>query len=469
MEEMSKAQKRTLLIASCIASAITPLTGTMMNLSLVSIGLTFGVGAHALAYVNTAFLLSSAVFMVPIAKIADIYGRRKLFVFGLILFTIASIVAYFSVSFEMLLILRAVMGLATAAIAGTAISMLTDAFGPSERGAAIGLNTASVYLGAAMGPVVGGIINDALGWRSVFLVTIPLAIISSFTILSVRSNNETHHGKTFDLTGTVLCSLAITLTMVGLINMPRPLSAVSMIVGLLLLWAFVKYEKRVEEPVLDVRIFSNKTFSRSCLASFMMNSANYAVSFFVAIYLQTIGALTSSEAGIVMLSQPLVQAALTAYFGKLYDRMEDKRLLPTVGVAVSGIGIILIMALSIDLNLQLVIAALLFFGLGNAIFNAPNTTAIMSSVSPVDRGAASAMVAVVRQTGMMASMGIAMFAIAVIMGGLDTLGPSTYGNFVMVIRISFFVSAVMCLFAMLVSWFRGAPPERRASITRKVN
>ncbi|MGE4577406.1 MAG: MFS transporter [Candidatus Methanomethylophilaceae archaeon] len=465
MEEMSKVQKRTLLIASCMASMVTPLTGTMMNLSLVSIGLTFDIGAHALAYVNTAFLLSSAVFMVPIAKVADIYGRKTLFMFGLVLFTISSLVAYFSVSFEMLLALRIVMGLATAAIAGTAMSMLTDAFGPSERGAAIGLNTASVYLGTAMGPVVGGIINDVFGWRSVFLVTIPLAIASSFMILGVKFNNEMHYGKTFDLAGTVLYSLAITLTMAGLINMPDPLSVVSMIVGLLMLFVFVKYEKRVGEPVLDVHIFSNKIFSRSCLASFMMNSANYAVSFFVAIYLQTIGALTSSEAGIVMLSQPIVQTTLTAYFGKLYDRMEDKRLLPTAGVAVSGIGILLIMVLSVDLNIPLVLAALVFFGLGNAIFNAPNTTEIMSSVSPVDRGAASAMVAVVRQTGMMVSMGIAMFAIAVIMGDIDTLGPSTYGNFVTVIRISFFISAVMCLFAMLGSWFRGAPPETRASIT----
>ncbi len=468
MEEMSKSQKRTLLLASCTASAITPLTGTMMNLSLVSIGAEFGLGSHALAYVNTIFLLSSVVFMVPIAKMADIYGRKVFFIFGLALYTVASLVSYFSVSFEMLLALRAVMGMAAAAMAGTAISMLTDAFGPSERGAAIGLNTASVYLGAAMGPVVGGLINDIMGWRAVFLVTIPLAAVALLAIWAVRPNNNVRYGKTFDLRGTLLYAAAVTLTMAGLINMPKTMAVCSMATGLLVLWIFVRYERRAEEPVLDIRIFSNRLFSRSCLASFMVNSANYAVAFFVAIYLQTIGALTSAEAGLVMFSQPLVQTSLTAYFGKLYDRVGDKRLLPTLGVAISGAGILLMMALPMELNLALVIVALLFFGLGNAVFNAPNTTAIMSSVSPVDRGAASAMVAVVRQTGMMASMGIAMLVISVIMGSLDTLNPSTYGNFITVIRVSFAVSAVMCLLAMLVSWFRGAPAKGRAGFL-KVN
>jgi MFS family permease len=433
-----------------------------MNLSLVSIGAEFALGTHALAYVNTVFLLSSAVFMVPIAKIADIYGRKALFISGLVLYTVASLASYFSVSFEMLLVLRAVMGLATAALAGTAISMLTDAFGPSERGAAIGLNTASVYLGTAMGPVVGGIINDIIGWRAVFLVTIPLAAVALLAIWAVRPNNNVRYGKTFDLRGTILYAAAVTLTMAGLINLPNIMAAFSMATGLFVLWIFVGYEKRTEEPVLDVRIFSNRLFSRSCLASFMINSANYAVAFLVAIYLQTIGALTSAEAGLVMFSQPLVQTSLTAYFGKLYDRVEDKRLLPTLGVAISGVGILLMMTLSTDLSLPLVVVALVFFGLGNAVFNAPNTTAIMSSVSPIDRGAASAMVAVVRQTGMMASMGIAMLVISVIMGSLDTLNPSMYGSLITVIRISFAVSAVMCLLAMLVSWFRGAPANGRA-------
>lgn len=464
MGEMTKSEKKTLLIASCTASAITPMTGSMMNLSLVGIGASFNVGSFSLAYINTVFLISSVIFMVPIARIADMMGRKKLFIFGLIVYMIASFAAYFSISFEMLIGLRFVMGIGAAAMATTAMTMITDAFGPKERGSAIGYVTASVYFGLAMGPVIGGLINDAFGWRAVFLVTVPLVIVSLFSVWRVRSDNIVKEKKRFDLAGTLLYTAGVSLTIFGLINLPRFESFVSMALGLMVLLAFVKYEKQTNSPVLNVNIFSNKLFTRSSLASFLINSANFSVVFFMALYLQTIGALSPSQAGMIMFIQPLIQTSLTAYFGKLYDRMEDKRILPTAGVMISGVGVTLMIFLSLEVNLILVFTSLIFFGLGNSVFNAPNTTATMSSVQPCDRGSASAMVAVVRQFGMLVSMGIAMGTISVVMGSFDVINPSTYGNFVTVIHISFIISVFMCVLAMLASWFRGIPSKECASV-----
>ena len=138
MAYMTKSERKTLLIASCTASAVTPMTGSMMNLSLPGIGAAFEIGAHSLAYVNTIFLLSSVIFMVPVSRIADIYGRKKIFMTGLVIHIIAAIGGYFSLSYSMLLGFRFLMGLGTAGMATTAITMLTDAFPPSERGGAIG-------------------------------------------------------------------------------------------------------------------------------------------------------------------------------------------------------------------------------------------------------------------------------------------------------------------------------------------
>lgn len=464
MEEMTKSEKRVLLIASCTASVITPMTGSMMSLSLVGIGASFDIGAFALAYVNTVFLISSVIFMVPIAKIADMIGRKKIFVFGLVIYIIASFAAYFSISFEMLLGLRFLMGLGAAAMATTAMTMITDAFGPKERGSAIGYITASVYFGLAMGPVVGGLINDAFGWRAVFFVTAPLAVISLFSIWKVRSENLIKERNKFDLVGTLLYTLAVSLTIAGLISLPRFESFVSMALGLMVLMTFVRYEKQIDSPVLNVNIFSNKLFSRSSLASFLINSANFSVVFFMALYLQAVGELSSSQAGAIMFIQPLIQTTFTAYFGKMFDKMQDKRILPTVGVMISGVGITLMIFMSLEVNIILVLASLIFFGLGNSVFNAPNATAIMSSVQPCDRGSASAMVAVVRQFGMLVSMGIAMGTISVVMGSFDALSPITYGNFVTVIHISFTISAFMCVLAMLASWFRGKPSTECASV-----
>ncbi len=464
MEEMTKSEKKILLIASCTASVITPMTGSMMNLSLVGIGISFDIGAFALAYVNTVFLISSVIFMVPVAKIADMIGRKKIFVFGLIIYMIASFAAYFSISYEMLLALRFLMGLGAAAMATTAMTMITDAFGPKERGSAIGYITASVYSGLAMGPVIGGLINDAFGWRAVFVVTVPLAVISLFTVWKVRPDNITKEKKKFDLVGTVLYTVGISLAIVGLINLPRFESFVSMALGFMVLMTFARYEKQLNNPVLNVNIFSNKLFFRTSLASFLINSANFSVVFFMALYLQTVGALSASQAGMIMFIQPLIQTSFTAYFGKLYDRMKDKRVLPTAGVMISGVGVTLMIFTSLEVNLMMVVISLIFFGLGNSVFNAPNTTATMSSVLPCDRGSASAMVAVVRQFGMLVSMGIAMGTISVVMGSFDALNPSTYGKFVTVIHISFIISVFMCVLAMLASWFRGKPSNECASV-----
>lgn len=454
MEAMSKSQRKILLIASCVASAITPMTGSMMNLSLVGIGGEFVVGAHSLAYVNTIFLLSSVIFMVPISKVADIYGRKQLFIIGLIIHMISSFGGYFSTSYEMLLFFRFMMGTGTAAIATTAITMLTDAFPVHERGAAIGYNTASVYLGLAMGPVLGGVVNDVFSWREVFLLTVPLVLIALFAISRVDMVPRLERKK-FDVSGALLYTIAVTLSVLGMINIPRPEALVSLVIGVGLFIAFFRYQQGIDNPVLSVGIFSNKLFARSSLASFLMNSANFSVLFFISLYLQTIGALTSAQAGLILVSQPIVQTLFTPYFGKLHDRMEDKRILPTIGVAATTLGVLVMITLSLDVNLPTVVIALILFGIGNAIFNPPNTTTMMSSVEAKDRSSASATVAVVRQMGMVVSMGIAMAVISVIMGSLDMLEPSTYSSFVDVIRISFIVSAVMCILALLASWFRG--------------
>lgn len=447
--------KTKLLTASCFGAAITPFTGTMLNLCLVSIGTEFDVGSHSLAYINTIFLMASVVFMIPLAKISDIYGRKKVFMIGLTVYGSASLMGFASPSFDFLLLMRVLMGMGTAAIAGTSITMITDAFPPRERGGAIGLNTASVYLGTALGPVIGGIVNDILGWRFVLLIPVPLAAVALFMIFITNTESTVRYGKKFDGTGTALYSGAIIFSMLGLANLPNPFAIVSCILGLLILWIFVRYAKRRDEPILDIRIFSNTLFSRSCLASLLGNSANFAVAFFMAIYLQTIGALTSSQAGMVMLTQPIVQVVFTAYFGRLHDRMNDKRILPTAGIGITTLGVLCMVSLSVDMNLTMVILTLVLFGMGNAVFNAPNTTTIMSSVCAEDRAAASAMVAVMRQSGMMVCMGIAMCCISLVMGSLDNLMPSTYASFVRVIRLSFSISVIMCIAAMTVSWFRG--------------
>ena len=448
-------ERRMVLLACCFAGFITPLLSTMMNLSLVNIGQEFGAGSHQLAYVNTAFLLSSVVFMVPMAKVGDIVGKKRIFMTGVAVIAVTCLVAPFSPDFWFLIACRAVMGLGSACIVTTSVSMITDVFPHENRGGAIGLQTMCVYIGLAAGPVVGGLLNDAFGWHSLFYIIVPIAVVAVVCMMAFRSEIRPDEGGRFDSKGSVLYGIAIVLSMGGMINLPETWAYAMLVVGVLFLAVFVWSQLRTPHHLLNVRLFKGRVFSGSCLATFMNYASSYSISYFLALYLQSIGNLTATEAGMLMLVQPAIQAVLTPYFGRLSDRQADKRVLPTVGLVISAFGIATILTYGVGTPLSTVVVTQIIIGIGFSMFSAPNTSIIMGSVDPRETGEASAMVAVMRQTGMMVSMGIAMLFISVIMGSADNLFPETYDSFITVMRCSFGVCVAMCIVGAVVSLFRG--------------
>ena len=448
-------ERRMVLLACCFAGFITPLLSTMMNLSLVNIGQEFGAGSHQLAYVNTAFLLSSVVFMVPMAKVGDIVGKKRIFMTGVAVIAVTCLVAPFSPDFWFLIACRAVMGLGSACIVTTSVSMITDVFPHENRGGAIGLQTMCVYIGLAAGPVVGGLLNDAFGWHSLFYIIVPIAVVAVVCMMAFRSEIRPDEGGRFDSKGSVLYGIAIVLSMGGMINLPETWAYAMLVVGVLFLAVFVWSQLRTPHHLLNVRLFKGRVFSGSCLATFMNYASSYSISYFLALYLQSIGNLTATEAGMLMLVQPAIQAVLTPYFGRLSDRLADKRVLPTVGLVISAFGIATILTYGVGTPLSTVVVTQIIIGIGFSMFSAPNTSIIMGSVDPRETGEASAMVAVMRQTGMMVSMGIAMLFISVIMGSADNLSQETYDSFITVMRCSFGVCVAMCMVGAVVSLFRG--------------
>ena len=201
--EYTEAERRIVILACCLSGFIAPLLSTMMNLSLVSIGNEFSVGSHQLAYVNTAFLLSSVVFMVPMSKAADIFGKKRVFLTGLVMILAASVAAMFSPSFGWLIACRVVMGAGAASLSSTSISLITDVFPGNRRGGAIGFQTMCVYIGLAAGPPVGGAMNDLFGWHSLFLLIVPLAVMSFVAMTMFRHEISPDAGTRFDASGSM--------------------------------------------------------------------------------------------------------------------------------------------------------------------------------------------------------------------------------------------------------------------------
>ena len=448
-------ERNTVLIACCVSGLITPLLSTMMNLSLVSIGDNFGVGSHMLAYVNTAFLLSSVVFMVPLARLGDMIGKKRMYLIGLATIGVACLLASVSPSFWWLVGCRAMMGFGSAALVTTSVSLITDVFPRESRGGAIGMQTMCVYIGLSAGPPLGGTLNDLIGWHSLFLFVVPLAVIAAVCMMTFRHEISPSAGRAFDGRGSVLYGVGILLSMEGVINMPETWAVAMLLVGVVVMAMFVRWETRTEDYLLNVRLFRSKVFSGSCLATFLNYAASYSISYFLPLYLQEIGSITATQAGMLMLVQAALQAFVTPLFGRLSDRVEDKRLLPTLGMVITGTGVSLFLFYGMEVSYPLVFATMLIVGFGLGMFSAPNTSVVMGSVSPEETGEASAMVAVMRQSGMMVSMGIAMLFISVIMGGSDNLVPENYGAFLDVIHVSFALCLAMCAVGTVASFLRG--------------
>lgn len=449
--EYTKADMRNLLISTCAAAIIAPLMSTMMNLALLTIGTEFGVGSHDQAYVNTMFLLGSVFGMVPAAKYSSIYGMKKVFITGHVIIAIGCALAILTPDFWFLTSMRFLIGVGASMTAVTAMSMLTFVFPIEHRGKVLGFNTTFVYIGLSLGPTIGGLITDFLGWRAIFGFIFILSIIPLFVIYTFKKEIAPTPDRHMDWTGSLMWGVTVLVLMFGVVNITEPWAKVMALIGFAMLIGTWHRFKHTPEPVLSVDMFRNRVFTRASLAAFMNYGASYCITFFLALYLQSIGEMTPTEAGGLMLIQPLMQVILTMKMGELSDRMSDKRILPALGMTITGIGVAMYFLLDTSYSMPLVIAIMVMVGTGLGIFSAPNTTLIVSSVSPELKGEASGIVAVVRQVGMMVSMAIAMSCISLIMGSTDNLSPATYEAFVNTMHATFAVCTAMCFVGALCS------------------
>jgi MFS family permease len=208
-----------------------PFAASSVNIALPSVGEGLSLDAVTLGRVATAYLLSSAAFLVHFGRIADIYGRKKIFTGGLVVFTLASRLSGIAASGAMLISFRVLQGIGVAMFAGTGVALLTSAFPAPERGKVLGINVATVYTGLALGPVLGGVLTQHLGWRSVFFLTVPLGLaIIGIVLWKLKGEWSGAKGEKFDFAGSIIYGLALVALAYGLTLLPEP-SGVWLVVG----------------------------------------------------------------------------------------------------------------------------------------------------------------------------------------------------------------------------------------------
>ena len=447
--------RRVVLLVATIAYFIVPFMASTVNIALPSLGKELSLDAVTLGWIATAYLLSSAALLVPFGRIADIYGRRKIFTWGIGIFTLSSLLCGLANSATMLIACRVLQGIGGAMIAGTALAMLTTVYPANERGRVLGIIVAAAYVGLSLGPVLGGVLTEHLGWRSIFFVGALLGLLVLGVVLWKLEGEWTGaKGERFDFAGSVVYVLGLVALVYGFTLLPA-MSGVWLIVGGAVgLTAFVRWEMKSKSPVLDISLFRNsRAFTFSNLAALINYSATYAVTFFLSLYLQYLKEFSPAHAGLILVAMPAVQAIFSPLTGRLSDRIEP-RLIASAGMVLNTVGLVMFIFLTEETSLKLIIGNLILVGFGYALFVSPNTNAIMSSAPKTAYGVASATLATSRQVGIVLSMGIAMLMFALYMGRVE-ITPEYYLLFQQSMKTSFIIFAVLCFGGVFASLARG--------------
>ena len=457
----SKKQYSTLLVVS-----VTSFMGTFLissiNIALPAIEKSFGLDAISLSWVVTSFLLATAMFLLPAGKWGDVSGNAKLFKIGLIIFTAASALCIVAPSGVWLIAFRFLQGIGSAFSNTTGQAILVAGFPQKNRGQVIGISVASVYSGLAMGPFVGGILTQHIGWEALFYVALLLGLATTgiaFIFLE-KDTPKPNIIRKVDWKGTVVFMTGLTLVVYSSSLIPSPIGWTLMGSSILLLALFAWIESRSHFPMLDTKLYTqNKLFAYSNLAALINYTATFAIIFFLSLYLQKIQGLSPQKAGTIIIAEPIMMALFSPVVGKLSDRIQP-RYFATLGMAVCAIGLAALAFVTADTPLWIIVGILIWEGIGFALFSSPNMSTIMSSVDKSRYGQASGSASSMRVIGQIVSMTIVTLFFSFLFDGkaIDSV-PDTI--FLKAMKWGFLTFTAISLSGIYFSFARGNVERER--------
>lgn len=454
MENITLKQQKNVLHMTVVTAFVTTFMGSALNLSVPDLEEYFQVSAAMVGWVVTAFTLTVAAFSVPMGKIADVTGRRRVLLVGIVSFGVISVLCVFSSNIWMMIGLRSLQGVAASMIYATNNALLISVYPGSERGRVLGISTAATYVGLTMGPVIGGVLNHRLGWQSIFLFTF-LCVLVSFLLAWIgapKPDGKTPEGTGKpDVFGNVLFVAMIGLTLYGLTNLTiSSYGWIVLLCGVGVFGLFVYAEGRAEDPVIRMSMFTrDRVFLFSNLAALLNYGATFAISYLVSIYLQVVMGYSSQTAGLILICMPAVQAIFSPVMGKLSDRIAPYKL-ASLGMALCVAGLAMFAMLNVDTSMIWILVSLVVEGFGFALFSSPNTNAIMGCVSREEYSVANSILATMRTYGHSSSMAIVTIIVGLSLGSA-ALTETTPAKLVSAMHDCFLVFIVLCIVGVILS------------------
>jgi EmrB/QacA subfamily drug resistance transporter len=392
------------LAAMCFALFMVMLDNTVVNVALPSIQRDLGASLAGLQWTVTAYMLSFGVLLVTGGRLGDLYGRRRVFLAGVVLFAASSAFIGLSQNEAWLVAGRAVQGIGAALMMPATLSIITNAFPPQERGKAIGTWAGVSALALAIGPVVGGFLVENVSWQSIFFVNLPVAAGAILVTLFAthESRDETVVPKV-DVAGIATLTTGLTALTLALVEANDWGWGSPRIVGLFVLaaaglLAFAAVERRTEIPMVDFSFFGARTFLGANLVAFIVSFAMLGMFFFISLYMQNVLRFSPLEAGLRFLPTTLMVILIAPIAGRASDRIGSRPLM-TAGMALVAISLLWQSFLTTGSGFDFLLPGFVLMGIGLSLVMAPMSTAAMNAVDPSKAGVASGILSMNRMIG----------------------------------------------------------------------
>ena len=443
-------------------------------IALPSVAAHYRTDLPTVQWVVLGYALTISALLLPMGRLSDLVGRRRVYIMGTLVFVLGAALAGSSSNLTTLILARIFQGFGAAMTQGTGMAIVISVFPPNERGKAIGMTMTVVGVGAIAGPVIGGLLVDALGWRSVFFVNVPLGLLATAACLAIVKEPrlapaERAARPKFDWPGAALSTGALITLLLAITNGHKsgwgsPPILVALLSFFALLSAFVWWEQRAATPLLDLRLFKRRAFSVGVSAAFLTFLGSSAVLFLMPFYLQNVLGYSPRVAGLIVAPSALCMALMGPLSGWLSDRY-GWRTFTVGGLALSVCGLFLLSRLTESSSVALVIAALVLQNSGMGFFYSPNSSSVFSAVEHERYGIVSSLLNLVRNGANVTSLAVATAIVTATMGAMgfepnleavrDGGGAGVSHAFTVGLRNAFLTMMGLLLLAMTVSALRG--------------
>ena len=425
-------------------------------------------------WIITGYSLMTTILLVILGRLADLYGRVRLYNLGFAIFTVGSLLCALSQTGEQLVIFRFIQGAGAALIFANAVAIITDAFPKGELGMALGTNMMAINLGAVAGYTLSGVMITYFGWRSIFLINVPVGIFGTiWSYLRLKEIRVKPVSEKFDFAGSILYCIGLSTILLALtIGDPGSARNIAILAGGLALFVVVIIvELKQKYPTLDLSLFKIRLFAAANLTGFLNSLAFSCGPFLRSLYLQLILGYSALKAGVILIPMEIVVFVLSPISGRLADRY-GSRVLSSVGLALNASALIWFSTLTQTSSYTAVLISLMLFGFGRALFMPPNTSSIMGSVPAEKRGVANGIRMTLNMTGGVLSVPFSLLLMTLVMpyARLSQIVGSTQLNnaserllFLQAINHACLILGIIILFAIIPSLLRG--PREKAAVS----